>query len=309
MHLIHRSADVIQELPVVSLAKINNFPVFIGCVTHPISEDVFADLEWQICPSNGLIQLGSLVPLDVLYSENQSSALGHVWSLHHQQFAQFIFDNAAGSVLEIGGAHGALSIEYSKLVSNIDWTIIEPNPIPLPNVPAKYIRGFFDDTFQHDRILTLLFTLILLNIFIIRVSLFHISSFLSQGKKMLFSIPHLEEWLKKKYTNCINFEHTIFLTEPYVEYILAKYHFRVDKKYYFGDTHSIFYSCTKVDDIPLKKLPSDLYESNKNIYKEFADYYFNLIDEFNLTLSKYHQTNLFICLGHTYSLNISYFPA
>ena len=174
MDLIYRSADVIEELPVVSLAKINNFPVFIGCVTHPISEDVFADLEWQICPSNGLIQLGSLVPLDIYI---QKINLPHLVMLviASSKVCQFIFDNAAGSVLEIGGAHGALSIEYSKLVSNIDWTIIEPNPIPLPNVPAKYIRGFLTILFNTTRILTLLFTLILLNIFIIHVSLFHIS--------------------------------------------------------------------------------------------------------------------------------------
>ena len=96
------------------------------------------------------------------------------------------------------------------------------------------------------------------------------------------------------------------MTEPYVEYILAKYHFRVDKKYYFGDTHSIFYSCTKVDDIPLKKLPSDLYESNKNIYKEFADYYLNLIDEFNLTLSKITIRPICLFVWGTYILSISH---
>ena len=31
----------------------------------------------------------------------------------------------------------------------------------------------------------------------------------------------------------IFFEHTIFLTESYIEYLLSKYHFRVIKKEYF----------------------------------------------------------------------------
>ena len=47
---------------------------------------------------------------------------------------------------------------------------------------------------------------------------------------MIFSIPHLEIMLKKKYTNCVNFEHTIFLTEPYLKYFLDLYGFGVLEK-------------------------------------------------------------------------------
>lgn len=67
-----------------------------------------------------------------------------------------------------------------------------------------------------------------------------VKEFLPLGQKMLFSVPDLSEWLKRKYTNCINFEHTVYLTEPYVEYLMAEYGFRVLEKQKVMDGHSIF---------------------------------------------------------------------
>ena len=58
-------------------------------------------------------------------------------------------------------------------------------------------------------------------------------------------MPNLNEMLQRKYTNCLNFEHTIFLNEEYLEFILNKYNFEIVKKQKFKDDHSIFYSCIK----------------------------------------------------------------
>ena len=58
---------------------------------------------------------------------------------------------------------------------------------------------------------------------------------------MIFSIPNMNEMLKRKYTNCINFEHTFFITEELINW---QWIFHRGKKY-FKDDHSIFYSCIK----------------------------------------------------------------
>ncbi len=42
----------------------------------------------------------------------------------------------------------------------------------------------------------------------------HISSFLEDGQELIFILPNMEEMLKRKYTSCINFEHTVFIIEP-----------------------------------------------------------------------------------------------
>ena len=72
--------------------------------------------------------------------------------------------------------------------------------------------------------------------------------------------------MKRKYNNALNFEHTIFLTEPYIEYMLSQYHFRIIKCEYFKEDHSIFYAYVKDDSTKEINLPDNLYDHNKKIY-------------------------------------------
>lgn len=66
------------------LDEIKNFPVFMGCVEFPASEDVLADIIWSISRASGLIQLRNLIPLDILYPEpHGSGSVGTMWQMHH----------------------------------------------------------------------------------------------------------------------------------------------------------------------------------------------------------------------------------
>ena len=103
---------------------------------------------------------------------------------------------------------------------------------------------------------------------------------------MLFSLPNLEEMLKRKYTNVINFEHTIFLTQSYIEYLLSKYHFRVIKKEYFKEAHSIFFACIRDSKVQSSDLPKGLFEYNKKLFLEYVNYHHQLIDELNSKIKK-----------------------
>ena len=58
----------------------------------------------------------------------------------------------------------------------------------------------------------------------------------------------MKEMLRRNYTNCLNFEHTIFLTEELIEFMLSNYGFEILKKDYFLDDHSIFYSTKKTNE-------------------------------------------------------------
>ena len=52
-------------------------------------------------------------------------------------------------------------------------------------------------------------------------------------KNKIFAFPNFLPMLEKKQTNCLNFEHTVFLTEHITEYILRSCGFEViDKKYF-----------------------------------------------------------------------------
>jgi hypothetical protein len=113
----------------------------------------------------------------------------------------------------------------------------------------------------------------------------HLGGFVKEGQYMIFSVPDLKSWLKRKFTNCINFEHTVFLTEPYVEYMLAQYGFRTVEKKFVMDGHSIFYAAVRDTSVKPNSLGGSLYKENKDIYEEFVDYHNDLIRELNHRMS------------------------
>ena len=91
---------------------------------------------------------------------------------------------------------------------------------------CNFIKGFFDDKFIFDReIDTIIHSHVFEHVYYPDEFIKHISNFLEEGQKLIFSIPNMEEMLKRKYTNCLNFEHTVFITEPYIDYLLSKHGF------------------------------------------------------------------------------------
>lgn len=283
MKLIERTYDVVTgSVDLEDLHSLPNFPVFMGSVTHEQVDDIVSDMSWSISRQSGLIQLKNLLPLDVLYqAQTTTSAVGQIWMAHHMAFAKFIARYQPVSVLELGGAHGILAKEFQE-IAEIPWTILEPNPSPIEGCNAKFIRGFFDENFRFSDVVdTVVHSHVFEHIYEPDKFMSHLAGFIPAGGKMIFSIPNLSEWLVKKYTNCINFEHSIFLTEPYVDYLLAKHGFRTVEKTYYSDGHSIFYATIRDDVVEPIKLDSQLYELNKNIYTDFVKYHTNLILDLN----------------------------
>jgi SAM-dependent methyltransferase len=276
----------------------------MGCTNQEKKLDLLADMNWSISQESGAIQLNPLLPLDVIYKEQHGSGcVGDLWNEHHLAFAKFVYSFNFKTVLEIGGLHGILSKLYQNLDGTIDWTIIEPNPIPVNGVTAHFIKGYFDDQFKFDKqVDAILHSHVFEHIYDPHIFLNHISNFLSEGKYMLFSLPNLEEMLKRKYTNAINFEHTIFLTQPYIEYLLSRYHFRVIKKEYFKEDHSIFYACIRDSKVQSSDLPKGLFEYNKKLFLEYVNYHHQLINELNFKIKTLQKNQkLYLFGGHVFS--------
>lgn len=262
-----------------------NFPVFMGCTDQPISMDLRLDLSWSISKSSGLIQLKNLLPLEVLYpASHGAGAIGSLWKLHHKSFAKFISKFSPTSVLEIGGAHGILAVEYLA-DTTIPWTIVEPNPSPVDGCNATFIKGFFDNQFRFPGFLdTVVHSHVLEHMYNPDSFMRHLSLFLNEGKRLIFSIPNMEVMLERKYTNCINFEHTLLLTEPYVEYLLAKHGFRILAREYFMADHSIFYAAVKDTDLKPTELSLDLYDKYRKLYLDYLGYHKKQISDLNKQL-------------------------
>jgi len=101
--------------------------------------------------------------------------------------------------------------------------------------------------------------------------------------------------LQKKFTNCIDFEHSVFLTEPYIEHLMSRYGFRLEEKKKYLPDHSIFYAYIKYKNIPIVNIPNDAYSHNKEIFLDYINYYSNkIIPDINLRLDEMKEQHVFL---------------
>jgi hypothetical protein len=58
--------------------------------------------------------------------------------------------------------------------------------------------------------------------------------FLQEGQWHIFSVPRFEVWLQRGYSNALHFEHTLYLTEDNIEYLIKSSGLEVRSKKYSG---------------------------------------------------------------------------
>jgi len=289
MNKIIRDADIVLgNNDLEDLYTFQNFPVFMGCTNDDKSTDLLSDMSWKISQKSGIIQLNPLLPLEVVYSTNHGSGTtGKAWDEHHEAFAQFVNKYDIKNVLEIGGLHGILAQKYFNIDGKAKWTIIEPNPIVPESVPVKVITGFFDNNFtSEEKFDAIVHSHLLEHVYNPDEFMSHQSSFMEDGNLLLFTLPNIQAMLENKYTNCINFEHTMYITETYVEYFLNKYNFEIIEKQYFRTDHSIFYCARKTLNNIIAELPDGLYDKNKNTFQDYINHHINDVNKINTIINK-----------------------
>lgn len=304
------------------------YPVFCGCVPHDSTEkDILATQTFAIS-KHGVIQLKSLIPLDILYKYgHDAGSVGNLWESHHKEFAKFILEAKPQKVLEIGGGHSLLALNCLKQKAaqdvlsetsphtsdnDISWSIVEPN-VTKKYENINYIESFFTKDLLKDGYDTVVHSHVFEHIYDphgfladIAESFNSLSGFsfnYGGGGQMLFSIPNMQKWLEYKWTNTLNFEHTILLTENIVEYLLSKHGFKIHKKHYFGE-HSIFYHTKYDNNLRAKTLQND-YEINKKLFLNMRSHYNKQIATLNIKLK---QTNKDVYLfgAHLFSQYLLY---
>jgi hypothetical protein len=298
---LQRNKSVLTGGEVEELSMIKNFPILVGATTDDISSDVFQDLVVDICEDSGIIQLRYLIDPSILYSKFHSEAMGGVWETHHDLLASLIAEYGEDhSILEIGGADSKLALKTlnkSNLIKQ--WTIVDPNAnINILNDKLKCIKEFFGNyipkKYEFDMVIH---SHVLEHIYNPKQFLTAVSKMMKDGDYHIFSIPNLYVYLKNKYINTITFEHSLFLTEEIVDYLLTCYNFKTEKKIYYGE-HSIFYVTMKQKTLPLP-LP-DKYREYKQLYIDFFSYYKGYVEELNKELGTTTQ-NVYLFGGHVFS--------
>jgi FlaA1/EpsC-like NDP-sugar epimerase len=106
--------------------------------------------------------------------------------------------------------------------------------------------------------------------------------------------------LERNYTNCLNFEHTFFATEPYVEHLMSRYGFKILEKQYFMDDHSIFYAAIRDLNVSASPLTKNLYSQNKELFSKFISSHDEMIQNYNKKL-KQENSPIYLFGAHVFA--------
>jgi 2-polyprenyl-3-methyl-5-hydroxy-6-metoxy-1,4-benzoquinol methylase len=302
-----RTKSVVTGLDNIEhLITMKKFPVFIGNTKEPVEEDLFFDMIWDICKDTGIIQLRNTLKPDLIYSKYHSESIGDVWENHRVLFAEVIsrYIEKKGvlepDILEIGGSNGKLaSIVLNSNHKIKNWTIVEPNILKPEEQDKKitYIDSFFENTVISKKDI-IVHSHTLEHVYDINNFLYLLHNSLIDNGLHVFSIPNLYEFLKSKFINTINFEHTVFLTEEITDYLLSKHKFRIIDKIYYKN-HSILYVTRKTNDTVNCAVPSK-YEEYKEMYLSCIKYYKNFVSCINKKLESFGG-EVYLFGGHVFS--------
>lgn len=243
MKIITRNASIIDgDDHMEELFRLKNFPVHMGVTGQDETDDLFCDLIYDINVMNGEVQIRDVISEENLYQEAHYNNIGNGWKEHHHAFAEFVAKHGPKRVFEIGGGRGILSEEYSRFDDSADWTILEPIPNPVPECRARYVKGFFDSSYKIEKGYDAIVHTHALEHFYHPVQCIQNMGNSKENGWMFFSIPNMEEMMKRCYTNVMNFEHTYYCAEPYVTCICNACGYTIMETKRFKDDHSIFYA-------------------------------------------------------------------
>ena len=279
--------------------KFKNFPLFIGCTDTSIKKDKFVNMEWGVS-NYGLVQLKKLIDPKELYKKYHSEAIGKVWDRHNIEFCKFIKKYSGSKILEVGSGSCQIAKELVKSKKIKNWINIEPgiSKNKIKNKKIKLISNFienvnsknykYQDTFVHSHTLEHFYDPINVLKKVINES---------NINKMIFSVPNLAEYVKRKYSNSLNFEHTFLLSEELTSFFLKEFNFVVKKKKYFLN-HSIFYYAEKSSKIIKKKKPN--LKKHKINFSKMVNYYKKEIKKINKIITNSNSPS-FIFGAHVFT--------
>jgi len=277
------------------LATFKNFPVFMGCVDTPVEEDLFYDQIWGVSNS-GLVQLKNLIDPDILYENTHTpGSVGKIWKDHHKRFFEFISQNSQGidRYLEIGGASGSLWNNFSNLEEDFRYEIIEPSYQESNDDRMTYVRGFYETQVFDSKYKCIIHSHVFEHVYNPIEFLKKISNDLCDDGVQFISIPNMRYWLKRGYTNTINFEHTFYVDEFVLENLLSKTGFVVEKK--VVDNHSVFIKAVKSEN-------TDKIDIDFTYVKDlFLDYIYLLKSDVSDIMDSIGDNNVYLFGAHIFS--------
>jgi len=302
-NIIVRDKSLITNNDMEHLHTFYNCPASMACTNQSIDKDLTMDQIWDICEQTGLIQLRKIFPLDVVYQFPHNDGIGKVWEAHDIEFSKFVLEfNEINNVFEIGAGAGRVGKLFLTENKNGKWIGLEPNhhydKIKMKNFIHK--REWFGDDYQiKEEIDAVIHSHVLEHMYNPVNFLNTIYNQIEVGKYHLFSVPNLFYFIEKNYTNGLNFEHTLFLTEDIIDNLLTESGFSIIKKNYHDGLPCIFYACKK-DKLNSVVWDKSLYEKNKKVFLDFVDFHRRDVDKINYEIDNF-DGDIFLFGAHIFS--------
>jgi hypothetical protein len=268
-----------------SILEISAFPVYMGCTSAEPESDVHVDMSWVIDVDT--IRVLPILPPEIIYPFSHNDSIGQLWSHHHKSFAKFIAEHAVGNeIYEIGGAHG-LAYLHSKEFRQLNWTLHDINPIPVPEYDQRIISGKFSketyDPIKNTQTLVHSHTLEHVNDPIAFMSDIAISQEI--GDRQIISVPDMDVMLKRFDLNFLNFEHNYFLPEKLLTSLFESCGYKTIDLFGFNE-HSKFFALEKIsNEIKLAKFHEESY-FNPNLFQTYIKAVKEYVEVINKLIEK-----------------------
>ena len=134
----------------------------------------------------------------------------------------------------------------------------------MEGVEAKFIKGFFDEFFAVPQTLdAVVHSHVVEHIYDPAQFVINLAGFIQTAKFVIFSVLNIRVILERIISSLLNFEHTVYLSDDFIEFLLIFNGFTVKEKEYYLDDHSIFYAAQKTEEKAAAQLPEGLYKKTK----------------------------------------------
>lgn len=300
-----RYMDVITEDGVCSeeLAVFRNFPVnMMSQGTDSWLNDPRYDMKFGINPNSGVIQIIDTVPKELIYNVNHSNGIGKVWKRSYELVADIIAKYNPSDILEIGGSSGILERIYYTMNEGsrvYNWYIIDPITYPNVNSNCTFIKGYFpEDMPDNIKVSLIVHSHTLEHMYSPKKFINSVSAILKKNGHMVFSIPNLKKQLENNYTSVLTFEHTVYISEEYVDYLLAESGFEIKAKYEY-ESHSLIYDVVKSSKQTVFKYSlKGLYGKNKLLFNNWYRYHQVKINRLNQYIIDHNLKDVYFFGAH-----------
>jgi len=278
-------------------------------VSHKTNNFEFENLNWWINKKSGNIQIYPKVSLDKLYFKSHGSGtVGKTWRDHHDLFFKLVNKHLTGNICEIGGGQNSILNKIKNFSKIEKFYCFDKNlKLEKKNKKIKKITKFFDKNFvknnKNKSIDLIIHSHTFEHLYNPNQFLKDVKSILSKNGKHIFTMPNMKPMIKKGYANAMNFEHPFYYDEKLVDCLLFKNNFKIIKKQFFKNDHSIMY-VTKIDNSQNKfkesksKIYSE-YKKNLKLFEKMFNFWKKDIRKINKLKKKYE--NVFIFGAHIFS--------